>query len=299
MPAAPRRAERGWASGPRTILAILLGAVIGTGIAYALHRMDAYLSVQPQSRRPLGVEFVEPPAWLAEPHFQPILDHLTAAVGLREGDDLLDPQLARRVAERLQQQTWVRRVVRVTKLSTGLVQVHCVFRPPAGWVQQGEWADLVDDQGVRLPLRAPLGRLDEFRPTRPACPALILVTGVSASQPGVGQLWPGPDLQAGLRVIALLTHCRWREQVRAVSVANYGGRRDPSAAHILLLLEDSEIRWGRAPGEEMGVEIPAADKIALLQGLYTAHGRIDAGRSHVDVRFSRTDVGVPQGGQPG
>ena len=101
------------------------------------------------------------------------------------------------------------------------------------------------------------------------------------------------DLQAALRVIGLLTHCIWREQVRAVSVSNHGGRRDPSAAHIRLLLGGSEVRWGRAPGEEMGVEIPAADKIAVLQGLYNQHGRIDAGRRHVDVRFSRTDVGVP------
>lgn len=278
------------------MLAILIGAAVGSLVAYILHRMDVYLAGRPVTRQAVHVEFVELPGWLSEPHFQPVLDRLQSAVGLREGDDLLDPAMTQQVAERLAAEVWVRQVVQVAKLSTGLLRVHCSFRTPAGFVRDGDSAYLVDDQGVHLPLRVPISRLDEFRPTRPTAPALTLIEGVTGARPGVGELWPGADLQAALRVIGLLTHCIWREQVRAVSVNNYGGRRDPSAAHVLLLLDSSEVRWGRAPGEEMGVEIPAADKIAVLQGLYNQHGRIDAGRRHVDVRFSRTDVGVPTAG---
>jgi hypothetical protein len=162
-------------------------------------------------------------------------------------------------------------------------------------VRQGERACLVDEQGVYLPLRVPVRRIGEFASTRPSSPCIFLLEGVGQPPPAVGQIWPGQDLQSGLRLASLLTHCVWREQIRAISLVNHGGRQSPAEPHVRLLLDGSEVRWGRGPGEEMGVEIPAAQKIALLQGLYAEHGRLDAGRTHVDVRFSRTDVGVPDG----
>jgi hypothetical protein len=242
---------------------------------------------------------VDRPGWLAEPHFQPVLDQLMVAARLRANDDLLDPELAQRVADSVGRSVWVRRVLRVTKLATGVVRINCEFRTPTAWVQRGQRAYLVDDQGAHLPLAVPIGRLDEFRPTRAGSPNLFLIRDATGSRPSVGQVWPGQDLQAALRLCRLMNGCVWRDQVQAISVANYGGRQVIGEPHIVLLLGGSQVRWGRAPGEEMGVEIPAADKIAVLQGLYAEHGRIDAGRPHVDIRFSRTDVGVPAVGSDG
>lgn len=77
-------------------------------------------------------------------------------------------------------------------------------------------------------------------------------------------------------------------------VHNYGGRENSRESHIQLAtdLPGSRIRWGRAPGCEVGIEPSAGEKIALLRGLYRRYQRIDMGRSYVDVRRSAHSVDV-------
>ena len=46
-----------------------------------------------------------------------------------------------------------------------------------------------------------------------------------------------------------------------------------------------EIVWGRAPGTETASEVPAVQKLAVLQYAFDHAGRIDAGAAHaIDLR---------------
>jgi hypothetical protein len=139
-------------------------------------------------------------------------------------------------------------------------------------VQQGNDFYLIDRKGVVLP---GLFRFD---------PAWKLVQGVGSPAPGPGEVWPGEDLRAALKLIYLLRDEPFANQITAILVENFDGRMYPRASHIELATDRAggRIRWGSAPGREL-VENRVEEKLAILRENYRRTGRADAHHPVIDV----------------
>lgn len=172
----------------------------------------------------------------------------------------------------LDRSPWVQTVERVSTAEPGVIVATCTYRQPIALVQQQEYFFMVDEYGIRLP-----GQYG-YQPGWP------LIQGVEQGLPQAGEVWPGEDIAAGLRLVNLLLSKPYREQVVAVLLHNYGGRRDPARCHVELVTDRnaSRILWGSAPGEELE-ENTAAQKLSILFGNYREHGRIDAYHPTIDI----------------
>ena len=294
-PTTKKEKHSGWISvgprlsGIRTARAAKLAFVVGVTCAalLGLGRLQRYVHSLPDYHKRLRLELADVPPWLQRPQNRHILQSVKQEAGISQEQSHLDDGLTQRLAARLGRSGWVRKVVSVEKCYGGRIVARCEYRQPIAWVMHGDWCFLVDDACVRLP-----GRYAHVQVARAG---LLQVAGVRSPPPEVGQPWDGEDLADAIRLVSQLADQPFREQIVGVLVYNHDGREDPYEAHIELATDQpgNRIRWGRAPGEELGLEPTAEQKLALLQGLYRKYRRVDMGKSYVDIRRSPYSVDVP------
>lgn len=270
----------------RISLALILIATAGILV---LRRLDTYVNTLPTvTSSQVVVSFHDKPEWMSsalareilQTAAQPVLQRLTDAH--RRGEDHLLPRV---LAQQLQDNGWIRNLKWVRRSGGGQLVVNCEFRRPAATVVKGRTYYLVDPNACLLPGEYTGEALREC--------GLIEIRGCTGSPPAAGKQWAKNDMLSGLKVATLIAATPFRHQVRAVNVANFGGRLDPAASRITLITDRKTIiRWGAAPGGERGLQIPAKEKLAVLAGFYRRHGHIDDGRAWVDIRWSRTEVDV-------
>lgn len=270
----------------KLVLILLIPLAVGWSLSRLENRVHAFAAYD----RPLSLKWVELPPWLRLPENRHVLDSLARTLDLQSTDRMLDRSLAERLGTALADPGigWVKSVDRVRIDPSGEVTIKCHFRMPAAWVQHRKVGYLVDAEGVRLP-----GRYDisDCRST-----AMLVIEGVTGSPPEIGAPWPGDDLAGALNLVSLLDGKPFRHQITSVHVGNYRGRRDRSRPHIELAtdLPGSRIWWGRPPGEDVGTEISADQKLILLETLYRQSGRIDMNRSYVDIMTWPDRVAMPK-----
>ncbi len=239
-------------------------------LGWGVYRLERYTAAMPPGE-PCRLEWVDLPAWLTTPASQPILHEIIAAAQLSPDADIRDPDLCRQVGENLRHSPWIAAVKSVRKLPTGIVCVRATFREPFAFVQAGSTVYLVDREGIRLPLRYEVASVDErywndwFR-----------IAGVQAPIPAEGELWPGEDLAAGLRLIEFLRQAAARGEVpfrpllRVIDVTNYGRRVNAYEGDLRIQTTHpaTYVDWGLPPDEEYNVESSASRKLAMLRALY-------------------------------
>ncbi len=253
------------------VIAVLAGARWGLG------RMEMTARGLPQCNPTPRLQIVDMPDWAMKEGWTP---RLASAVSLDPADNWLDDRLAERIAERFRQSGWVKDVCWVRKYADGSIRVKCDFRRPLGMVKAKEGYIPVDVEGYRLP--EVYDRLS---------PGWIVIEGVNAAPPAVGQKWEGGDLRAGIRLTAMLFDQPWANRISAIDVSNYQGRRDRARHHIVLATQQgTRIRWGSAPGEEIEEPTPAEKIRNIEQQL-----RIDIGRAWIDVSVYEKKVILPDG----
>lgn len=283
-----RSAVAAWPAARWIKLSLVLA--IPLAIGWSLSRMERRVHAFTSYDRPLMLKWVELPAWLRLPENRHVLDSLARAIDLQSSDRMLDRTLAERLGKALADPRigWVKSVDRVRIDPSGEVTVKCHYRMPAAWVQYRKVGYLVDAEGVRLP-----GRYDieDCRST-----AMLVIEGVASGPPEIGSPWPGNDLASAMKLVSLLDGRPFRHQVTSVYVNNYRGRRDRSRPHIELGTDmpGSRIWWGRPPGEDVGTEISAEQKLMLLETLYRQSGRIDMNRAYVDIMTWPDRVAMPK-----
>lgn len=266
--------------------AVLL--ILPAGLGWGLGRLESFVHALPRYDRPLLLKWVELPDWLRIPENRHVLDVLARQLGLQSTDRPLDPQLAQRLGEALADPNvgWIKAVEYVHVEPTGEVAVKCQFRQPSAWVRCGQYCYLVDNEGFRLP-----GAYDAND-----CIGgeLLMIDGVAAPPPPIGAQWPGGDVAAGLQLSAQITSQPFRHQVSNVIVSNFSGRQDISRPHLELGTDkNTRIWWGRPPDDPYSAEITAAQKLVLLNALFREKGRIDSGRSYVNIMTWPDRVAMP------
>ena len=277
------------------VLAVAGGIVLACAAIWSFGRLEAQVHNLPNYDKPLVLDFEDAlPDWLRADYNRHILDRIIRQAGLRDSDRLLDPTLAERIGKNLAAPGfgWIESVERVAVQPDGRITIKCHYRRPRAAVRVGNVAFLIDDKGVRLPDRY------EVADCRQA--GMLLLSGVRQTPPKIGEVWSGEDLAAGLKLAALLETRPYGKQIAQISLQNYDGRRDARRPHFELIMDRgaSRILWGRAPGDEKGMEITATQKLALLDSLYRQYGRIDMNREYVDVRNWTDRVQMPAESRP-
>lgn len=259
-------------------------------VVFGLHTLDARAR-DLQSRDPVRLEWLRLPDWLLAPEQRDLIDEISAQAGLYGDEDLAAPDVCARVASNLAASPWVERVNRVSK-QPGLVRVDADIRKPLTMVEHAGTAYLIDDKGVRLPPSLRASELDRD--------AWLTITGASSPPPPVGELWPGQDLAAGVKLVRLINDrssaglLASRADLRRVDVSNFGKRfvRDGQ-----LRIETSApaciIHWGMPPGEEYNIESPAERKLAMLDQYWRYKGGRLGDDGPIDLRDPNGRIARP------
>jgi hypothetical protein len=215
------------------------------------------------------VELRDAPPWMSVM----LRSELHQLVARQMNDNPLDGSDLGRAAAALRECAWVRQVHTLHREPNGRVVVRADYREPIAVVRCRDGYRLIDVQGVRLP-----GLYLEHQASRLGLPLII---GVAAQPAGEGDVWPGDDVQAAVRLVTLLGDEPYSDQILAYDVS---GRDSRGRLRLALRTGDGGlVRWGLAPGREQAVEPDAATKKNWLASVYRQRGRIDAGGKVVDL----------------
>lgn len=219
-------------------------------------------------RAPVRVRFADEPAWL------PRQDRLVLerdVVKCLAGGPFDQAGLAKAM-DAARASGWFETVTQVRRTDTDLVVVEGAWAAPFALVCDASGEHLVDTKGRLLPRSYAAGQ----------GPKLLRIQGVTQPCPtAFGATWPGAEVGAALQMAVLIQARPWKSQVAAIDLTGY------AREGIVRLRTDTgcEIVWGRAPGTETASEVPAVQKLAVLQYAYDHGGRIDAGAAHaIDLR---------------
>ena len=219
------------------------------------------------------VTFHDPPLWLDSSLLTELQDmvrsHLGAVPVGRQG--LIN------ASEALNGTGWFAPVHQVAWVDESHATVEATFLIPYARVYTSIGKRFIDPVGVVLPMRE--GRIvsSEYH-------FVTLHTPEHSAPQRPGLRWDGCDIVAALQVLRLIYDKPWALQVSSIDLSTW--TYDGS----LTLVTDTpcRLRWGSAPGQEVGLEALAAEKIVRLDHMYRDHGAIDQGRS-VNLDFTQPD----------
>jgi hypothetical protein len=249
----------------RKVLVVAAWALGAGGLVSAwvlgVPRLEAYAAAQPQ---PDGVEvrFLDRPPWL---------DGDLEADLVRAAQETIDADPYNRqglvvAREKLLATGWFDEIAQVRRVNLGLVEVDARFARPFAVIREpgAAAAHLVDPRGRLLPRAFPTGQAGPF----------TTIVGVGFDRPSrAGELWPGSDVTAALKVLHLIHDRPWRGQVAEINMTSY--LREASIR--LVTDRGCVILWGREPGKEHGGEVSAQQKLSYLDYHHEHYGHIDRG----------------------
>lgn len=159
---------------------------------------------------------------------------------------------------------------RLIRDGSNTVHVLGDWRVPVAAVRCGGMDQLVTAAGELLPARY-----------KTETSGMKVIVGVRNDPPEPGQPWLGGDVQAGLRLLEHLALLPCFDQVAGVDVSEY----TPDRRLVIVTDLGNRVLWGGAPDDFNPGQASAAAKLKRLAQVYREHGRIDAGRSLLDVRL--------------
>ena len=243
---------------------LLLGYGLSLARGYALHRLRAdwdAIQISPQ------------PPWLAVSIKRRALER--SRVPRRFS--LLEPELARRVAEAFSLEPWVRRVRGVQILRAGLIRVELDYREPVAVVQCKQRLLPVDRDGVVLPA-------DEITAST-LYPRVILRR--CGRPPSAGLRWESAAVQAAARVAAFLAPHIARFQIVLIDATQYRGDDPPTGPLLLETRGGTRIIWGRPPGTGYPGELAAEQKLQRLLDYAEQFGSLEAPSGPYEIDVTR------------
>ncbi len=260
----------------------------------------------------LRVALTDLPSWM------PLtLGRQIGATLLPSGAKYYDKQLTATVMRRAQANPWVREVHRVEKRldsdrSLAVVEVGAAFRVAVAKVHTGKGYAYIDAEGVRLPAaQVPQWALAEaakvtFYLDRDDAPPgrklsrvhYVMINGVQAPVPAVGDAWGGADLATGLRVLGLVHNKPYANQITAIDVRNFAGRISRAEPHLRMYAQvgrggSTDIRFGRFPLPGGDYVISPERKLSYLDEYAEDHGGQLAGLNrYIDLRYDELHVSI-------
>lgn len=272
---------------------LLLGAILLGGIGAGYFYADRYVESRvADPSRPLIIVLRNRPPWMND-----FLVEQIAAIARPIGTySAFDHQLLVDTADRLSRNPWVRTVRRVRRAYThrpgDTLEIDCEYRAPVALVKFGSFYWLVDENAVRLSDRFTEQDVPNIQFGPDGNTRIRVIDGVSHSVPrAAGDVWPGEDVVAGLKMIQYLFDKPYTNQILRVNVANYNGRVDPKDPRLVLETAwHTRIWWGRPPGDDdvdSFIEVSTARKLEYLRLINQEFGRVDGRHQCLDIRFDK------------
>ena len=208
----------------------------------------------------IEVVFADAPRWMTAADIAPLQEAVLREAGRGAYDQVGCAQARTALLE----SGWFTSVSQVRRTGDGDIVVDAEFAVPFALIVDAVGEHLVDVDGRLLPRSY----------NHNSSPAFPRIVGAGAARPSrPGERWPGADVAAGMGLARLVESQRWRGQVASIDVSAFRDRR------VMDLRTDTgcTIVWGRAPGDEAAVEVPAEQKLKYLAYLHESCGRVDAG----------------------
>jgi hypothetical protein len=275
------------------VAAILFGTAIVLGLRYARAYVERDVVYTPD---PPTVALTNRPPWMGDFLAEEII-RTVRPVGAHSA---FDRQMLIDTVSLLNANPWIRDVKQVRRVygqqPGDTLQIDCDYRAPIALVKWGIYYWLVDGDGYKLPEQYTADLLDRIILGADGHTNIRIISGVHHAPVETGRKWPGDDLAAGIAMVKLLYGHDYAEAIRAVDVSNYKGRVDPREAQLVLLTKDNtEVRWGRAPGDDdYFIEVSVDQKLQRLKAAYDQYGRVDAGQKWIDIRFDKPTTPAPE-----
>jgi hypothetical protein len=251
-------------------------------------RMRKYVETQVTAQdRPPKVVLKERPVWMSDALAAQIIRSLQPATV----HSTFDRKLLIDTAAILSRNPWIKQVREIRraygKRPGDTLEIDCDFRAPIALVHWNHYYWLVDSHGVKLPDQFTAQQLPSIVKGIDGRLNLRIIEGVREAPVESGRTWQGKDLAAALDLVKLFSGAGWAEEIVKVDVSNFGGAIKPQEAHITLVTRyGTSIFWGRPISEDdFIVEVPTSEKLHRLQQVYAQYGRVDAGRSWIDIRL--------------
>lgn len=292
--------------------------VVGVCMVLGLVAMEHNVLARPiGSSMQVRVEIANAPAWMPgmlQRHIEASLAPAPLAT--------YDPQLPQRVYVRAQANAWIRSIQSVRRCESdspniALLQLRASFRKPVARIRTSGAFDYLDIEGVRLPAsQAPrwvgvvvgsdgkarqvcFATTDEVPPRMKVRPVhYTTIDGVRTPEPPIGKVWPGADLAAGLKLLALISDRPYANQITLVDVRNHDGRISRHEPHLRLYAQvgagkATDIKFGRFPRPRGDFAISPTRKVSYLDEYVARNGGRLAGlNSYLDLQYGNLHVSI-------
>jgi len=230
-----------------------------------------------------AVEVNEPHAWAPKT----LLSDVFVDDGFPETVSLLDPELAKRVAQAFEKNPWVERVNSVTISGQPAIRTIVTYRQPVALIRLGDQHLPIDRNGVLLPAED-FSISDQER--------LPIIENVQTKPDRPGKRWPDGVVVAAAQLATQLCPDQnmdpyWRTfQLRSIIAPSRGDQDVPlpmeEIRFELATTNGSRIVWGRPPGADH-LEPTVEQKIGRLRQYLTRFGSFDKpdGPYRIDIRL--------------
>jgi hypothetical protein len=291
----------------------------------------AVIGMQTLQRRVVGQRYAGPggaatvrvahvPAWMPASLAKYVTEMITP-----QRASLSDPDLARKVYDLAMHNPLVRQANRVevrpsAKGPGGVVEVDLEFRQPFARIRSGADHLYVDKEGFCLPAGlVPMYVLslqdNQTRAVRQVCyQALgevpeawrsaarpihyVTIDGVQKSPPPPGWKWPATDLDAGLKLIELISTKPYYAQIAVVDVRNHAGRISRNEPELRMYAQvgtgrPTDIRFGRFPKPGSDWVVSPQRRMWYLDDYAANHNGMLAGiNSYLELQYDNLHVSL-------
>jgi hypothetical protein len=298
----------------------VLIAAVAAGVGIGFDKMEnrvlsGSVGTPPREMR---IALANRPSWIPDS-----LGEQIAAPLLPASARYYDEKLTDTVMQRAAANPWTRKVHRVEKRrsadpAVAIVEVHADYRIPLARIRTATGYAYVDTQGVRLPAgqvpqwavkKEPaagssataafyLARGDAPGDSKVSRVHYIVIDGVSAVAPDVGEQWEGEDLAAGLRLLGMIAHKPYANQITTIDVRNFGGRISISEPHLRMYAQvarsqATDIRFGRFPFPGGDYVVSPQRKLSYVDEYVACNdGQLAGVNRYLDLRYDELHVSI-------
>ncbi len=300
----------------------LLGILVAVGVVSGMQTLQKRV-IQKRYAGEKGaavVRVTSVPNWMPASLAQDITDTITPPDA-----SLADTELAAKVYQLAQANPMIREATRVevrpnANRPGGVVEVDLEFRRPFARVRTDADYIYVDAEGVCLPVtQVPmyvlslqdrgtgavrqicyqaLGEIPEAWRASAREIHYVTIDGVRMTQPPPGWQWPAKDLDAGLRLIELVSARPYYSQITVIDVRNHACRITRNEPGLRMYAQigrgrATDIRFGRFPEPGSDIVVSPQRKMWYLDDYAATHGGRLAGiNTYLDLRFDNLHVSV-------
>lgn len=302
----PERSAAVWRGILYVFTAMCIVGIGGIGFRYLYAYVQRQVSAADQPPR---VVIVNRPAWMSD-FLADQIATTARPIGVHSAfDRQMLAEIEKSLTSDLRTRAWIKKVRQLRRVYGNApgdtIELDCEFRTPIALVQYGKDFLLVDTEGVLLPDHFSEAQIPQIiygrEGVKEGHPNIRVIRGVQMRPPvSGGQLWRGDDLQAGLELVKLLYGKAYCDEILTVDVSNFGGRNNAREAQIVLFTRYlTQINWGLPiSAANSFAEASAGQKLGYLREIYAQYGRVDAGKSQIDIRMDHvttpTDPQTPQ-----